>query len=130
MAYQVEFRKALAELSTEEIAQKAKEAQLVTISCVRIRENDYAATQTEAFDASLVRQMDLFYESICGMTWHELVGARYSKKFHRWTVTHCKGVYYWKDVILVGDGTGTVRRAFQEAGITLDMPTNKPIRNW
>lgn len=60
MTHQAEFRKALAELTVEDIAQKAKEAGLVAIVSVRLYDNPEYATQTEAFDGRLVHHMNLF----------------------------------------------------------------------
>lgn len=114
----VDFRKALAGLTTEEIAEKAKEARLVAIVSVRLYDNSECATQTEVFDGNLVHHMNLFYKSICGMPWNEVVGARYSEKFYRWTVTHGIG-YYWMDSILGGNGDGTVINTLKEAGIVI-----------
>lgn len=114
----VDFRKALAGFTTEEIAEKAKEARLVAIVSVRLYDNAEYATQTEVFDGNLVHHMNLFYESICGMPWNEVVGARYSEKFYHWTVTHGIG-YRWQDAILGGNGDGTVEETFKAAGIVI-----------
>lgn len=114
----VDFRKALAGLTTEEIAEKAKEARLVAIVSVRLYDNSEYATQTETIDRNLVRHMDLFYKSICGKGWSEIVGARYSEKFYRWTVTHGIG-YRWQDAILGGNGDGTVEETLKAAGIVI-----------
>ena len=54
----VAFRKALAGLTTEEIAEKAKEARLVAIVSVRLYDNSEYATQTETIDGNLVHHMD------------------------------------------------------------------------
>lgn len=62
----VAFRKALAGLTTEEIAEKAKEARLVAIVSVRLYDNTEYATQTETFDGNLFHHMDPLYKSICG----------------------------------------------------------------
>jgi len=114
----VNFRKALAGLTTEEIAEKAKEARLVAIVTVRLYDNPEYATQTETLDGNLVHHMDLFYKSICGKGWSEIMGARYNEKFYRWTVTHGIG-YYWMDSILGGNGDGTVINTLKEAGIVI-----------
>lgn len=71
----VAFRKALAGLTTEEIAEKAKEARLAAIVSVRLYDNTEYATQTETIDGNLVHHMDLFYKSICGKGWSEIMGA-------------------------------------------------------
>ena len=118
MAHQAEFRKALAELTVEDIAQKAKEAWLVAVVSVRLYDNPEYATQTEAFDGRLVHHMNLFYESICGKPWNVVVGARHSEKFYRWTVTHGIG-YLWSDAILGGNGDGSIINAFTAAGIVI-----------
>jgi hypothetical protein len=119
MAHTADFRTALAELTSEELAQKAKEARLVAIVSVRLYDNTEYATQTEVFDGNLVHHMNLFYESICGKPWNEVVGARFNEKFYRWTVTHGLG-YYWMDSILGGNGDGTVIQTLKEsAGIVI-----------
>lgn len=114
----VAFRKALAGLTTEEIAEKAKEARLVAIVSVRLYDSPERATQTETFDGNLVHHMDLFYKSICGKGWSEIMGARYSERFYRWTVTHGVG-YRWRDTILGGNGDGTVENTLEAAGIVI-----------
>lgn len=118
MAHQAEFRKALAELTVEDIAQKAKEAGLVAISSVSLYDNVRYATQTEVFDGRLVHHMNLFYESVCGLPWNKVVDAWFNEKYNRWTVTHGIG-YYWMDSILGGTGDGTVIHILKEAGIAI-----------
>lgn len=114
----VDFRKALAGFTTEEIAEKAKEARLVAIVTVRLYDSPAYATQTETLDGNLVHHMDLFYKSICGKGWSEIMGARFNEKFYRWTVTHGIG-YRWQDAILGGNGDGTVEETFKAAGIVI-----------
>lgn len=118
MAHRAEFHTALAELTYEETAQKAKEAGLVAISSVSLYDNVRYATQTEVFDGRLVHHMNLFYESVCGRPWNKVVDARFNEKYNRWTVSHGIG-HYWMDSILGGTGDGTVIHILKESGITI-----------
>lgn len=119
MAHKEEFQAELAKIPTDILELKVRAVNLTAIMSVRLKGDEYGETMTVALNEGLVSQMNMLYKSICRKSWSEVVDARYSKKFRRWTVTVPSRSYFLMDVILGGSGDGTVERAFNDAGIML-----------
>lgn len=110
------FTDTLEGMPLEVLSEKIKAARIGAFSYVRLREDTSVPSITEAIDDGTAQCMNRLYQDIAGVDWTELIAARYSEKFYRWTVTHGIG-YRWQDCLLGGDGSGAVERKLKDAGL-------------
>lgn len=110
------FTEALEGMPLEVLSEKIKAACIGAFSYVRLREDMSVPSITEAIDDGTAQCMNRLYQDIAGVDWTDLISARYSEKFYRWTVTHGIG-YRWQDCLLGGDGSGAVERKLSDAGL-------------